>query len=229
MYRVKGADQKEYGPVSADQVLQWIQENRLNRHSLIQKEGDPAWKPLDQFPEFTAALGAGPAPAAGIPVYPPPSGPTTTGAVPVYTPVADPQRAASAVKGPAIALLLIGVLGILFSLAGLAAKPRMMEAILIAAQNANVQMPQEQIDRFRAEQARGIGAGDYAQVGLSLVLYALVIAGALKMQQLENWGLALAAAIIAMLPCTCCCCAGIFVGIWAVIVLNRPEVKASFR
>ncbi len=229
MYRVKGADQKEYGPVSADQVLQWIQENRLNRFSLIQKEGDPAWRPLDQFPEFTAALGAVPAPVAATPVYPPSPGTIPAGAVPVYTPVADPQRAASAVKGPAIALLLIGILGILFSLANLAAKPRMMEAILVAAENANMQMPQEQIDLLRAEQAKGVGGSDYAQLGLSLVLYALVIAGALKMLRLENWGLALAAAIIAMLPCTCCCCVGIFVGIWAVIVLNRPEVKAAFR
>ena len=56
MYRVQGADQKEYGPISAEQVQQWIRENRLNRFSLAEKDGEPDWKPLEQFPEFAKAF-----------------------------------------------------------------------------------------------------------------------------------------------------------------------------
>jgi len=233
MYRVKGADQKEYGPVSADQIVQWIRENRLNRFSLVQKEGEPSWKALDQFPEFTETLGAVPTPASApappVPVTPPlPTGQTLT-AAPIYTPVADPQGASGRVKGPAIGLILIGIAGILLTLGGILAKPSMMEFFLEAARNANLQIPAEQLDQIQAEQSKGVGLRDYLNLGLSLVLYGIVIAGALKMMRLENWGLALAAAIIAMLPCSCCCCVGIPIGIWAVIVLNRPEVKTAFR
>jgi hypothetical protein len=33
MYRIIGADQKEYGPVTQDQICQWIAEGRANAHS----------------------------------------------------------------------------------------------------------------------------------------------------------------------------------------------------
>lgn len=232
MYRVKGADQKEYGPVSAEQIVQWIGENRLNRFSLVQKEGDPSWKPLDQYPEFAATLAATPAPtpspvvtpgATGTPYVP------STPVQPIYTPVADPQRAASKVKLPAIALIILGVIGIFLSVAGFVAKPRMMEIIIQAAENANMTIPPEQMESLRAEKTKGIGPRDYLNLGLSLVLYGVVIAGAIKMMRLENWGLALTAGILSMLPCTCCCCIGIPIGVWAVIVLNQAEVKKSFR
>ena len=52
MYKVKGADQKDYGPISAEQVRQWIAENRLNRFSLAQGGESAGWKPLGQFPEL---------------------------------------------------------------------------------------------------------------------------------------------------------------------------------
>ena len=39
MYKVLGADQKEYGPVSAEQVQQWIRDRRLNSQSLLMLEG----------------------------------------------------------------------------------------------------------------------------------------------------------------------------------------------
>jgi len=68
MYKIIGADQKEYGPVNADQVRQWIAENRLDAQSSIQAEGSTEWRPLSTFPEFADALAAR---AAKIP--PPPA------------------------------------------------------------------------------------------------------------------------------------------------------------
>jgi uncharacterized protein DUF4190/uncharacterized protein DUF4339 len=56
MYKIRGADQKEYGPVSADQVRQWISEQRLDAQSLVRLEGTEEWKQLSQFPEFAGAL-----------------------------------------------------------------------------------------------------------------------------------------------------------------------------
>ena len=55
MYKIVGADQKEYGPISADQILQWISEGRVNGQTLARLDEGP-WKPLSTFPEFTAAL-----------------------------------------------------------------------------------------------------------------------------------------------------------------------------
>ena len=67
MYRIIGGDQKEYGPVSADEVRRWISERRLQATSLVQADGTTDWKPLSLFPEFSSALAAlspAPLPAA---------------------------------------------------------------------------------------------------------------------------------------------------------------------
>ena len=63
MYKIIGADGREYGPVSADQLRQWIREGRANAQTKTQAEGSTEWKPLGEFPEFLDLLGAsGPAP-----------------------------------------------------------------------------------------------------------------------------------------------------------------------
>jgi len=58
MYKILGADNKEYGPVSAEQLRQWILEGRANRTTLVQGDGATSWKPLSLFPEFSATLGS---------------------------------------------------------------------------------------------------------------------------------------------------------------------------
>jgi hypothetical protein len=57
MYRILGADQKEYGPVSAEVLRQWIQAGRATGRTLARAEGEAGWKPLSDFPEFAEALG----------------------------------------------------------------------------------------------------------------------------------------------------------------------------
>ena len=56
MYKLIGGDQKEYGPVTAQELRRWIAEGRLNGASLIQPDGSADWKPLAGFPEFAEAL-----------------------------------------------------------------------------------------------------------------------------------------------------------------------------
>jgi prepilin-type processing-associated H-X9-DG protein len=65
MYKLIGGDGLEYGPVTAEQLRQWIAEGRLNKQSRIQADGGE-WKPLDEFPELQP-LCADPAPSAGPP------------------------------------------------------------------------------------------------------------------------------------------------------------------
>ena len=56
MYRVIGGDQKEYGPVSADEVRSWIRDRRLNGGSFVRTEHDANWKPLSSFPELAGVF-----------------------------------------------------------------------------------------------------------------------------------------------------------------------------
>ena len=67
MYRIIGADGKEYGPATADQVREWIAEGRANTQTRIQIEGSPGWRPMSELPEFEAALAAQRLPGAPFP------------------------------------------------------------------------------------------------------------------------------------------------------------------
>jgi uncharacterized membrane protein len=60
MYKIIGADQKEYGPSSAGEIRQWVAEGRANGQTLVQAEGSDEWKPLSSYPEFAAALAGSP-------------------------------------------------------------------------------------------------------------------------------------------------------------------------
>jgi len=62
MYKVIGADGKEYGPASAEQIRQWIAEHRLIAQSKARAEGSTEWRALSEFPEFADALAAQPPP-----------------------------------------------------------------------------------------------------------------------------------------------------------------------
>jgi hypothetical protein len=71
MYKIIGADQAEYGPITAEQVRQWMAEGRLNGLSKIQVDGSGEWKLLREMPEFAShlpspppiSLGAAPQPS----------------------------------------------------------------------------------------------------------------------------------------------------------------------
>src|SRR5271157_986475 len=64
MYKIIGADQIEYGPVTAEQVRQWVVEGRLNGLSKIQVDGSGVWKQLRDMPEFATCLPPPPPPIA---------------------------------------------------------------------------------------------------------------------------------------------------------------------
>ena len=71
-YKVIGGNQREYGPVSADEVRQWIGDGRLNARSLVQAGDGTEWKPLGTLSEFADALRqpAAPPPINAAPVSP---------------------------------------------------------------------------------------------------------------------------------------------------------------
>lgn len=53
MYKVIGADGKEYGPVSTEQLKQWLVEGRANAQTRVLPEGGVEWQPLATLPDFS--------------------------------------------------------------------------------------------------------------------------------------------------------------------------------
>ena len=67
MYRIIGADGRQYGPATADQVRQWFAEGRATAQTMAQVDGGQ-WQPLGTFPEFAGAGGVPPIATAPPPV-----------------------------------------------------------------------------------------------------------------------------------------------------------------
>ena len=61
MYNIIGADGKQYGPISIEQMRQWIAEGRVNAETRVQEADAAEWKTAADFLEL------GFAPAAGVP------------------------------------------------------------------------------------------------------------------------------------------------------------------
>ncbi|WNG39261.1 hypothetical protein F0U60_40845 [Archangium minus] len=132
--------------------------------------------------------------------------------------------AREAVATPAILLMVTGGLGVVMALFGLLSSAMGGGELPPDLFEANPDL--EQL-RPWLERSRSFGA--FGNV-LTLALSGVTFFGGLKMKNLENFGLAMAASIIAILPCFGpCCCIGIPVGIWSLVVINKPEVKSAFR
>jgi len=89
MYKVIGADGKEYGPITANQLRNWISQGRANAATQVRLEEERDWRALESFPEFAETLSQ------------PPTLPNLPAA-----PLAPPKT-----SGIAIASLVLGVMG----------------------------------------------------------------------------------------------------------------------
>ena len=70
MYRIIGVDAKEYGPITAEVLRQWIAEGRANASTKVLPENTTTWKYLSELPEFAAILNVAPSPIAPAPFSP---------------------------------------------------------------------------------------------------------------------------------------------------------------
>ncbi len=142
--------------------------------------------------------------------------------IPPPLPSSDPALARSKVQTPALLLIIFGALGLLFSLGGLLG----LSGQLMAALANSPDLPQEARDALLQSTGRTWAALP------GLVLSGLMLFGGLKMKSLQAYPMALTAAVVALIPCVGingCCCIAIPVGVWALVVLLRPEVKGAFR
>ncbi len=217
-YTIIGGDQKEYGPISADDVRQWIAEGRLNEQSPIKVEGAAEFRLLGTFAEFGDAFL---------------SGGTIPKAPPVFNPSEDGARAAALlkVKSPAVALMVVSILNIVLALWSLLqlifTSPNLQQLNSELAQLNNPQIEQFTQKLFHLM----YGPLGIANVLVELAISVLILAGAKKMKSLQSHQFSVAAASLAMVPCLTPCCGylfGVAFGIWALVVLRRPDVKSHF-
>lgn len=67
MYRMIGADGKEYGPLTEAQLLEFITQRRANNFTRVRREGTEDWRALGEWPEFAEALRNAQAAAPALP------------------------------------------------------------------------------------------------------------------------------------------------------------------
>ncbi|MCP3138783.1 hypothetical protein [Pyxidicoccus xibeiensis] len=134
-------------------------------------------------------------------------------------------QAKEAVSLPAILLMVMAGLTFLYGLVSLLqpVNPEQMAQF------------EQMMDKPELAQMRGMiefmtSTGGRLAVSLPyLLINALVFFGALKMKSLKSYGLAMTAGILSLIPCCGpCLCLGLPVGIWALVVLRKPEVRAAF-
>jgi phage FluMu protein Com len=146
-----------------------------------------------------------------------PPGNTPPGPPPL--PDAARRYASERVQAPAVGLMLVGALGAATQVLGVLSG--MMRLRMLPAFGP----------RGWGAPAAMMSGNASLMVGVVLLALAvLVLYGAWMMWNLERYSWAMAAAIIALVPCTSpCCILGFPLGIWALAVLSDPAVKTAFR
>ena len=132
----------------------------------------------------------------------------------------DPRNVTRLTMPPAIAMLVLSGMQLLFLVAGffmdqgevwLELEETMKEA------DPNFELPEGLMQ----------GAGLISNL-VSMAIVALVIAAAISMLRLKSWALALAGAIAMVVPCLGPCCPiGIPFGVWAIVILSRADVRQA--
>jgi hypothetical protein len=125
------------------------------------------------------------------------------------------------VNGPAIALMVMAGIGIVLQLISL-----LMRMLGMGAGMMNVPGGGDGSEQLAAMMSGGLGI--VAGI-LGILVGGFIIFAGMKMRALQSWPMAVAASVLAIIPCLSpCCCIGIPIGIWALIVLFDANVKASF-
>jgi predicted Ser/Thr protein kinase len=202
--------------------------------------------------------------------------PGRAGQASIAQPVATPQKAAPAdparaaalgkVAGPAIGLMIVGVLGLLPILLAVLAVPAWTVSLSpqigepveyhdsatphplappgflplvsgcagpgtlsIASHAVAPVLLTGQVETSRATNVVLMAPIALIILILNLAFSITVIIGGWRMRQLKSYGLAVIAAVLALLPCTLGWFIGLPIGIWAFITLANNEVRDAFE
>jgi uncharacterized membrane protein YedE/YeeE len=148
----------------------------------------------------------------------------------------DPAAGRELVRGPGLALLLYGLLCLVLNLGSLAlflvspdtvAKPyhNWMAGLLKDMPKQPGQPdPLPPYDEFKQQMVMQSVIGGV----IGLVVTAVILLAAVKLRAARAKGLAMTGSILAMTPLSACCLLGLPIGIWCVVVMGKPDVKAAF-
>lgn len=146
------------------------------------------------------------------PPQPPPTG----------TPAVGRAEVERMVSGPATGLMITAIVGIVFSVLGL-----LMNLLGMGMAGLGGALGEFGAADTFLPMMSGAFAIMSSIIGIGIGV--LILFAASKMKKLESHGLSIAGAIVAMIPCISpCCILGLPIGIWALVVLLKPEVKAAF-
>lgn len=161
---------------------------------------------------------------------------------------ADLEDARRQVKGPAAGLIVAGVLNLLpavlvlvgFVVSLFAWQAQRSEGdsgrVSLALAQPNAVILGQARPRFTPEPLVGMlapapGPTELIIIALTMGLFLpagiVMLIGGIKMRRLKSYGLAMTASILAVIPGVSCI-VGLPFGIWSLVVLLRPEVKAAF-
>lgn len=176
--------------------------------------------------------------------------------VPPPTPPRSPPQ--SQVQLPAIFMLVLATLGVFLGVSGLVQwwfmkdmMPQMMRDATTMQERINAQIEQDRKKRAAEtgleyqpgppppiQEMGDLVSNFFAKGGsvaivtsiLEIVGCGIVIAGSASMLSMRYYPLGFIAAVLTMIPGTSACCLlGLPLGIWTIVVLLRPEVRAAFR
>ncbi len=128
-------------------------------------------------------------------------------------------NAAQEMAGPATGLLITAIIGGFFVFLGL--------LVNLLGFSLGTMMADSGEEQFAQWISSGFGVTSSV---IALLVAGFLIYASLEMKKLSQWGLAVGASVVAMLPCISpCCLIGLPVGIWCLVVLTKPEIKAAFH
>jgi hypothetical protein len=138
-------------------------------------------------------------------------------------PAAAASSAGNRLTGPAVALLVTGVLWTGFATLN-----------WVGSFNQNQQVPPLPIFQQNPELKKNFEAGIKIAPKISwifIVMGLLVILGAVQMLRRRGYAMAITGSIVVMLPCSPCCITflPLAFGIWSLVVLFNPEVRRVFE
>lgn len=150
----------------------------------------------------------------------------------------DPRELAaarSAAQIPGVLLIVTGVLSLIGSVIGLIQLPQMPAQMdqAMAQIEADPNIPAEQKaawkDAITTMKQVAEHPGAIAGYVLGIVASLVVVLGGIKLMNLSGSTLPMIGSVFAMIPCTvgCCCVLGVPAGIWALVVVNRSDVRAA--
>ena len=122
------------------------------------------------------------------------------------------------VQTPGLLLMIVGIVGAVLQVLSVILN---MVGVGVGAIGAT------EAPEFVTQMMSGVIGIVFSVVAIAVGLF-IAYAG-MQMRQLRNYTLSIIGAIVAMIPCLSpCCCLGLPVGIWALVVLFKPGVRDAF-